>query len=377
MPPSYGTWDRHDADPRPERALLRTGVYRDAEGGIARLSVVVEAERRLADRAVSPAYLPLAGIPEYRQLLQELVVGREAEVLATAGGTAAWRLVCELAALLTPGATAWVPEPGWPNHARVAAHAGLQVRTFPWPTSGGVVAPEAVLAGLEGAQADDLVLVHGCCHNPTGLDLRDEDWRTLAMGLCAKRLQPVIDVAFLGYTSGLEHDLRGARLVADHCPLVLWTISLGKTLRLYGERVGGMAIQGRGAADLYGHARLRVRGLWSSPPAHPQRVAVEVFGDPALRGGLEDALDSCRTRLGALRAALCRGLVEAGYRGDLRRMAKQHGLFADLALTAEQVHRLEVDHAFYLGETGGLNLSELHGDRLERLCRAAAAVQRG
>lgn len=365
------------ADPRAHKRNLRVGIVVDDDGRTHPLDVVRAAEVRLAERGASdPDDLPPAGDPRFREAVATHVLDRPGlagSMLHTPGGTGALRLAAGLVRRLTPDATWWVTEPTWPNHARVAAHAGLEVARLPWrpraaprPDRAPTLDLDAVLETLDArARPGDVVVLHAACHNPTGLDPSARAWATLGDALAAQELVPLIDAAFLGFAEPLPEELRGAWALCDRVPLALWTTSLAKTLRMYDDRPGALVLvadEARAAA-LHSQAVVVARALWSTPPARAARVATEVLASPDLRAGWQDHLHHTRGRIRALRAAWDAALTERG-RPDLATARHVRGLFTFLPLRPGGAQALQQDGAWYVGPTGGLNLTALGARRL-------------
>ncbi len=380
VPPMGG---RHETeavwarDPRPYRMLLRSGVDWGS-GQLERLAVVREAERRLAARAASPDYLPIEGERGFRGAAASLIgAGPHHQALAAPGGTGAFRLLAEVVSAVAPSTRIWLPAPGWPNHARVSEHVGLPWSSYPWHTRGQTRLDVAGIVGaLSQASAGDLVLLHAICHNPSGIDPTPEQWQVLARSLRDRQLVAVLDVAFLGFVQPPEVELASARALAAQVELAVWTVSFGKAFRLYGERVGALVFDGEQqvVARLFRHARVRARALWSAPPAHGARVVTEILEDEQLRARWLDHLAEVRSRLAQLRESLAGELERSGLGWPVGHIRHERGLFTVLPLAPEQVKRLALEHAVYLGPTGGLNLTALHGDRVQRLVAAIVAV---
>lgn len=378
---SYETAARFHADPRPHKLLLQLGTYLDDDGGCAGLPVVREARQRLAAVDRRPDYLPLAGDPTFRAAVTRWALDQpELPSLQVSGGTAALRLAAATLLRVHPGLTAWVPDPTWPNHLRILADAGVPTRRFAWPTRAQTgLDLDRVLSELSEARAGDVVIFHAACHNPTGIDPTDPQWRALFDDAAARGWVPLLDGAFLGYRDPVQDELAPARQLARDLPACVWLLSLGKSLRMYDARLSVLVFDGdrETARRLQGHAEHVARGLWSSPPAFDAQVAAAVLGDPDGRAQVERWLDTVRRRLRALRGDYTRTMTGLGVRRDLAHVQREAGLFTFTGLPPEAAPALAERHAIYLGASGGINLSALGGDRMSRFCEAAAPWLRG
>lgn len=347
-------------DPRPGKIDLGVGVYRDEAGETPVFASVKAAEARLVETQRSKAYLGPEGDLGFLDLITPVIFGEGtagADVIAvqTPGGTGALRLAGELANAARPGARVWLGAPSWPIHHQIFAAAGLEVARFRQfdPASQTLTFDDLLLA-LHGAARGDLVLLHGCCHNPSGADPSPAQWETIAAILAARGLVPLVDLAYQGLGRGLDSDALGLRTLFGAVDEVMVAYSCDKNFGLYRERTGALFVRSRRRSDVVRSNVLALaRCLWSMPPDHGAAVVRLVLQSPELRSGWERELGSMRQRLTAMRAAL------AAADPGLAPLCDQVGLFANLPLSADQVETMRRDHAVYMAGSGRINIAGL------------------
>lgn len=365
-------------DPRPQKIDLGVGVYRDAAGDTPVFGAVKAAEAVLLETQPTKSYLGPEGDLRFLELIGPVIFGQGAASqdlfgVQTPGGTGALRLAAELANAGTSGARIWLGTPSWPIHAPIFAQAGLSVSTYRYfdPKTQAVCFDEMMTA-LGGAQAGDVVLLHGCCHNPAGADLRLDQWRAVADLLAARGAVPLIDLAYQGLGAGLGEDAAGLRLVLDTVDTAMVAYSFDKNFGLYRERTGALFVRARGHADLVRSNILQLaRCNWSMPPDHGAAVVRVVLEDAGLTAQWRAELDGMRQRLVSVRHAL----AEADPR--LEPLRDQHGLFSLLPLTPAQVETLRRDHAVYMAGSGRINLAGLTADTVQPFVQALGACLSG
>ncbi len=368
-------------DPRPDKLDLGVGVYKNEAGVTPVLRAVKAAERILLETQGSKSYLGPEGDMGFVEALKPIVFGASAgggeEVFGvqTPGGTGALRLACELINAARPGARVWLGTPSWPNHAPIFAAAGLKTATYSWfDTKTQTVRFDEMMAALNKAEAGDVVLLHGCCHNPTGADLTLDQWKTVAHVVAARGLLPLIDLAYQGLGEGLEEDAAGARLVIAAVDDALIAYSCDKNFGLYRDRTGALFTFNRNAdrADLVRSNVLALaRANWSMPPDHGGAVARIVLEDAALAASWRAELEEMRVRIASVRVAL----ADADPRLDgLRR---QHGMFSLLPVSPAQVSHLRSAHAVYMAGSGRINLAGLTAATVPVFAQAFAACLEG
>jgi len=370
----------HDADPRPDKIDLGVGVYRTGQGDTPVFGAIKAAERQLVEEQTSKAYLGPEGDMGFVHALMPHVFGDDPtrggriEGMQTPGGTGGVRLA--LAMAQRAGAKRiFMGTPSWPNHAQIVADLGLELATFNHATKQGLADLDALTFALAGAGQGDAVLLHGCCHNPTGIDYTAEQWARIAALLADSPVLPVIDLAYQGLGQGMEADAAGMRAVLAAVPEALVAYSCDKNFGLYRDRVGAFFMQVAEAGELAkvlsnGHALARAN--WSMPPDHGAAAVRIVLEDAGLTAQWQDELDQMRARIGQVRAAL----GEAGRAGaiDLTPYAKGQGMFAMLPLTKAQIDALRSDHGIYMAGSGRINVAGLTMGNLPKFIEALAAV---
>ena len=384
-----GLMERFRADERRHKISLAQGVYVDETGTTPVLRSVSEAEERVLAAQTTKVYKPIAGDPAFLEPVRELVFGAgsaavvegRVELLHTPGGTGALRVAADLIAAVRPGASVWLSEPTWPNHPQVFGAAGLALRAYPYlRPEDGELAVEGLLEALRGAAAGDVVVLHGCCHNPTGVDPTEAQWKAIADALAEADLLPLVDLAYQGLGDGLREDARGLAILAGRGRAALVATSFSKNFALYDERVGALGIVGSDPAEtatLLSHAKAAVRASYSNPPAHGGEIVAAVLADEGLRALWRRELDAMRGRINANRARFVRGLREAGVPGDHSRLLRQRGMFSLLMLSDEQVARLRDELAVYVVGRGRINVAGLTEANLGPVCRALSRVTEG
>jgi len=345
------------ADRRPGKIDLGVGVFRDDAGRTPVMRAVKAGEAKLLRDQESKSYLGAEGDIRFVELLAEVAFGAGADRpvgIQTPGGTGALRLGAELIARSRPDATVWIGTPTWPNHAPIFREAGMMIRTHRfYDVASAAIDFDGMIEDLREAKAGDVLLLHGCCHNPTGADLNSAQWQEIGL-LCARRaLVPFIDLAYQGLGDGLEADAAGMRGLLDMLPEALVAYSCDKNFGLYRERVGALWVQS-GAAELVRSNMLALaRSLWSMPPDHGAAVTRLVLEDDALRADWVSELDAMRARINELRSVLAASHPRLAAIGD------QRGMFALLPLTPKAVDALRRDHGVYMAGNGRINIAGL------------------
>ena len=364
--PILGLSEAFAADDRPGKLNLTVGVYCTAEGTTPVLDVVRDAERRLAETETTKTYLPIAGSPAFAEGVSHLLFGersdlaRRAVVADTPGGTGALSVVARLAWVTEHTTTVWIPNPTWPNHRAVFSDAGLGVQTYRYADPSGRRRPlEELLADLGRTTPGDLVVLHACCHNPTGVDLSVEEVGAVAAVLADRGAVAVVDAAYVGLGDGVEPDTAGIRLLADAGVDTFVCLSFSKSLGLYAERVGALvtvASDADTAADVQSRIKACARSLYSNPPKHGGETAAIVLTDPGLRDAWLVELEAMRSRINAIRAELADALERAESPfcpgvGDGR------GLFCLSGASADQVETLRRGPAVVLVGGGRVDVA--------------------
>ena len=374
------------ADTNPKKINLGVGVYKDAAGTTPVLKAVKLAEARLLASEQSKSYLPIDGSPEYATAAQAMLFGPGHEIMAnrravtaqTPGGTGALRVAGDFIARKFPDATVWLSDPTWPNHPNVFKASGLKVASYPYfdQASNGV-AFDAMLAALSQIPAGDVVLLHGVCHNPTGVDLSPQQWTQVAEVVAQRGLLPLIDFAYQGFAAGLEEDTVGLRAIAAASPEFLVANSYSKNFGLYKERVGAMtavAADADAAQRVISHVKKVVRVNYSNPPAHGAAVVQTVLTDAELRAAWEAELTEMRDRINHMRHLLVETLDEKGVEQDFSFIAQQRGMFSFTGLTPAQVKTLAEKYSIYIVGSGRINVAGLTEANMDYFCTAVADV---
>ena len=371
-------------DPRTRKIDLGVGVYRDEEGETPILPSVKKAERRLLESQDTKAYLGSAGEPAFNALMQRLVFGEEnaasdrLRTVQTPGGSGALRVAAGLILRARRAAKVYASDPTWANHVPLLGGAGLELELYPYydPVKR-ALRFEDMLASLEARSAGDIVLLHGCCHNPTGMDLDADQWRAVADTVAARRLVPFLDFAYQGFADGLEADALPVRLMFDRVPEMIVCSSCSKNFGLYRDRVGSLSVVAGDAATAGKiHSQLMniVRTLYSMPPDHGGAVVAGILGDDALRDEWTAEVAAMRERLRAMRALLVDGLRDAAPGHDFSHLVRGKGMFSFLGVSPEQVDLLKREHGVYMVESSRINVAGITHGNVKHLAQAIAAV---
>jgi aromatic-amino-acid transaminase len=368
-------------DPRPGKIDLGVGVYKDANGLTPVMRAVKAAEKRLWDTQTTKVYTGLAGDPAFAAAMIRLILGdgwdgRTAAV-ATPGGTGACRQAFELIRLAAPGKRLWMSGPTWPNHPSIARYLGLPMAEYRWlDAATGGVAFDAMLDDLRRADPGDAVLLHGCCHNPTGANLSSDQWVALAALMAGRGLVPLVDLAYQGFGDGLEADAEGTRIVAAACPETLIAASCSKNFGIYRERAGILiaVTSADRKATVQGNLAWLNRQNYSFPPDHGARVVLMILDDPALRDDWQAELEQMRRAMLDLRVALAAALRRATNSARFDFVAAHRGMFSRLGLTEAQVDRLRTDHGIYMVGDSRINIAGLNAALVPVLAQAVAQV---
>ncbi len=365
---------------------LGIGVYKDERGEVPILRSVKQAESWLAAHQKSKSYLSSIGNPDFNRLIGELVLGAESDALRrsqtiqTPGGTGALRVAADLLHKLRPHRRIFIPSRTWANHQPLFLAAGLEVVPYPYyDVTRGELQFEAVLAALAEMTREDVLLLHGCCQNPTGADFDSAQWRAIAELLVRTGAVPLVDLAYQGFAVGLREDAAAVALLASRLPELLVASSCSKNFALYRERVGALTVIGAREADAAtarAHALIVARTNYSMPPDHGAAIVACILGSDPLRGEWEQELRAMRERIKAMRVQLVANLEAHGAR-DLQFLAHQRGMFALLGLSAQAVEALRIRHHVYITGSGRINVAGLTPDNVARVAAAIAAVRDG
>ena len=378
-----GLIKEHADDPRPEKIDLGVGVYRTAEGDTPILSTVKKAEQRLLETQSSKSYIGISGSPEFNASMQELVfadsVGDDRLVtLQTPGGSGSLRVAAGVILRARENATVWVSEPTWANHVPLLGGAGLTLKSYPYyDTDNHVLKTEAMLDALRAVPKGDIVLFHACCHNPSGLDPEDDEWRAITDILVERELVPFVDSAYQGFARGLEEDVFAIRHMASRVPEMVVSASCSKNFGLYRDRVGIVSLltaDNATRANVASNANSLVRTLYSMPPDHGAAVVAIILQDGALCAEWALEVDAMRGRLHEMSNLLNDALKEKAPDRDFSHLVRTNGMFCFLGISAEQIGRLKRDYGIYMVDSSRINFAGITADNVDYLSSSIAAV---
>ena len=366
-------------DPRAQKLDLGVGVYKNAEGVTPVMRAVKAAERRLVEEQDSKSYVGLVGDPAFSDAMIALILGdavprAHVAAAATPGGTGAVRQAFELIRMANPEARVWVSDPTWPNHVTILNYLGIETCTYRYfddETRG--VDFDGMIADLKGARAGDVVLLHGCCHNPTGANLNPVEWQAVIELLNERGLTPMIDIAYQGFGDGLDADAAATRMVAAGVPECLIAASCSKNFGVYRERTGLlMAVSGDAARRDVNQGTLAYlnRQNYSFPPDHGARVVTMILTDPALRADWAAELEDMRLGMLKIRQQLADELQRLTGSDRFAFLAQHRGMFSRLGTTPELVQKLRDDHAIYMVGDSRMNIAGLNADTVPLLAQA-------
>jgi len=386
--PILGLNEQFNADPNPAKVNLGVGVYFDENGKLPLLKCVAEAERAMLADPKARGYLPIDGIAAYDKAVQGLVFGADSAVLAdkrvatvqAIGGTGGLKIGADFLKRLNPGARVLISDPSWENHRALFTNAGFQVDSYPYFDAANLgVNFEGMLAALNAATAGTVIVLHACCHNPTGYDLTPAQWSQVVEAVKARGLVAFLDMAYQGFGEGIAED--GAviqQFLAAGLDFLVST-SFSKSFSLYGERVGALSVvcaSSEEAGRVLSQLKIVIRTNYSNPPTHGAQVVATVLSSPALRALWEEELAGMRLRIRAMRHALVQALQTAGVTQDLSFVTRQKGMFSYSGLTATQMQRLRSDFGIYGVDSGRICVAALNEKNLPAVAQAMAAVLR-
>lgn len=373
-------------DPNPNKINLGVGVYKDAAGETPVLECVKRAEERILASEKTKSYLPIPGAPEYGAEVRKLLFGAEHEILAskravtahTPGGTGALRVAADFLRNCCGAPRIWLSDPTWENHAAIFAAAGLETAAYPYYNhESKELTGDAMLNALAQIPRGDVVLLHACCHNPSGIDPDAAQWRAIADLGGDRGFLPLVDFAYQGLGDGLEEDAAGLReLCRPGCELLVCS-SFSKNFGLYKERAGALTVIGRdhGAAEkAFSHMKRCIRTNYSNPPSHGGQIVQTVLGDPELRASWEHEVKMMCDRINGMRALFVETLRSKGVTRDFSFIVKQKGMFSFSGLNRDQVGALREKYAIYIVGSGRINVAGMTEGNIGALCDAIASV---
>ncbi|OJH73813.1 Aspartate aminotransferase [Vibrio vulnificus] len=384
--PILGLTEEFKKDPRAEKINLGVGIYKTEQGETPVLATVKKAEAALVETEKTKSYLTIEGTAEYALAVQKLLFGADAELInaqraktaQAPGGTGALRVAGEFIKRQLGDVKIWISNPTWANHHGVFRAAGLETVEYAYYN------PEtkdkdfaAMLADLEKASAGDVVLLHGCCHNPTGIDPTEQEWEALAKLVADKGLLPLFDFAYQGFAKGVEEDAQGLRTFAKFNKEILVASSFSKNFGLYNERVGAFTLVAESqeiAETAFSQVKAIIRSIYSNPPAHGSAVVTHILNDAALRVEWEAEVAEMRDRIQEMRELFVATLKEEGVAADFSFIERQNGMFSFSGLNKDQVARLKEEFAIYIVGSGRISVAGMTKSNMGPLCKAIAAV---
>ncbi|WP_428618044.1 amino acid aminotransferase [Shewanella sp.] len=384
--PILGLTDAFKADPRADKVNLGVGIYKDESGQTPILKSVKLAEQKLLETETSKSYLGIDGVGAYNQAVQGLLFGSDHQVLlhkraVTAqapGGTGSLRVAAEFVVRNTSARTIWVSNPTWANHNNIFQSAGLTVKQYGYyDAERHDIDFDAMLTSLEQASSGDLLLLHGCCHNPTGIDLNISQWEVIAQLCVDKGLVPLFDFAYQGFGAGVEEDAQGLRLVASKVPELLVANSFSKNFGLYNERIGAVTLVGQDeemAKRAFSQIKSTIRSSYSNPPAHGALIVATILGDAELRQLWEEELTQMRERIAEMRVLFVETLAKQGVQQDFSFISSQNGMFSFSGLNKDQVARLKEEFGVYIVGSGRISVAGMTRTNMDTICSAIAKV---
>jgi len=384
--PILGLTELYVSDTNPSKVNLGVGVYYDDNGKVPLLDCVSRAEQQLVAAAQPRAYLPIDGLPAYDKAVAQLVFGAESPLigqgrivtLQTLGGTGALKVGADFLRRTFPDSQVWISNPSWENHRGLFENAGFKVNSYPYydPSTHGIDF-QAMTQCLNGLPAGSVVLLHACCHNPTGVDLSSEQWTEIADIVKQRNLLPFIDIAYQGFGESIEADAEAVRSFAGAMSPVFVANSFSKSFSLYGERVGGLSIvtqDGDESGRILSQLKRIVRTNYSNPPTHGGRIVATVLGDAQLRTAWERELTGMRERIRRMRDLLADGIKQRVPDADFSFVRDQRGMFSYSGLDKEQVTRLREEYSVYAIESGRICVAALNSKNIDYVVDAISRV---
>lgn len=384
--PILGITDAFKKDDRKEKINLSVGVYQDDSGKTPILPSVKEAEGRLLEKEGTKSYKPINGDPVYGTAVRTMLYGAGSELIDsgravtchTPGGTGALRLAADFLATKAGAKKIWMSDPTWANHPAIFEAAGFEVAKYAYfDAASSSLDFASMTRALSTVGAGDVVLLHACCHNPSGVDPTPTQWKEIAAVLKDRGALPLLDFAYQGFGVGLEEDAAGTRALAEIFDELLVCSSFSKNFGLYNERTGALTVQAASAgaaSDVLSQLKVCARTNYSNPPAHGGSIISTILTDPALRAQWESELSEMRGRIKEMRDALVDGLKKAGASADFSFIKDQKGMFSFSGLSKDQVEALKRDHAIYIVGSGRINVAGITSSNVTPLCNAIVSV---
>jgi aromatic-amino-acid transaminase len=384
--PILGLTELYKSDPNSSKVNLGVGVYYDDNGNVPLLECVSRAEQLLVKSAKPRAYLPIDGLPAYTEAIQRLVFGADSTAVAehrvvtlqTLGGTGALKVGADFLKRISPDAQVWISDPSWENHRGLFENAGFVVNSYPYYEAGTHGLDfKAMSDALRELPAGSIVLLHACCHNPTGVDLSDEQWEDVAAIVKQRDLVPFLDIAYQGFGDGIEPDAHAVRLFAETMVPVFVANSFSKSFSLYGERVGGLSVitqDSDEAARILSQLKRTVRTNYSNPPTHGGQIVTTILKDEQLSALWASELAGMRDRIRDMRQSLATSIGQRLPGADFTFVTRQRGMFSYSGLSKEQVRRLREEFSVYVIDNGRICVAALNTNNIDYVADAVAEV---
>ena len=386
--PILGVTETYNSDPNPQKVNLGVGIYYDDNGKVPVLECVRRAERQLVETAAPRAYLPIDGLPAYDAAVQSLVFGADCSAIQekrivtvqALGGTGGLKVGADFLRRIAPNAQVWISDPSWENHKALFEGAGFVVNSYPYydAASHGLIF-KGMIASLRSLPAGSIVVLHVCCHNPTGADIAPAQWPELIDAVRSRGLLPFLDLAYQGFADGIQEDNLGVRLFTQSGGPVFVSSSFSKSLSLYGERVGALSIvadDADEAARALSQLKRVVRTNYSNPPTHGSKTVAAVLGSPELRALWETELGSMRERIREMRGQFVAKLKQQLPGSEFGFVTQQRGMFSYSGLNKRQVDKLREKYSVYAIDTGRICVAALNSKNIDYVVDAVADVSR-
>lgn len=384
--PILGLTEAFKADPRTDKVNLGVGIYKDEAGQTPVLKSVKLAEAKLLEEEKTKSYLGIEGVALYNQAVQQLLFGKDNAIIAEGravtaqapGGTGSLRVAAEFVLSNTDSKTIWISNPTWANHKNIFETAGLEIKEYSYyRAETHDLDFDAMMTDLQQASEGDLVLLHGCCHNPTGIDLNINQWQQVAKLCAEKGLVPLFDFAYQGFGTGIEEDAQGLRAVAALVPELLVANSFSKNFGLYNERIGAVTLVAKDSesvARAFSQVKRTIRANYSNPPAHGAMIVSTILNDGELNALWQQELTEMRQRIASMRTLFVESLKAEGVDRDFSFISRQNGMFSFSGLNKEQVARLKDEFGVYIVGSGRISVAGMTKTNMPVICKAIAKV---
>ncbi|MHC5086870.1 MAG: amino acid aminotransferase [Planctomycetota bacterium] len=380
--PILGLTEAYNNDPNPAKINLGVGVYKDETGVTPIMTSVHKAEKIILDTEKSKGYLPISGAPAYGKVVRELLFGADdaypAATAHTPGGTGALRVAAQFLKKFNPNAAVWVSDPTWANHNGIFGDAGFEVKKYTYYNAEDRnLNFDGMRASMQQIPAGDIIILHACCHNPSGIDPTLDQWKQIAQMINDKKLLPLMDFAYQGLGRGLDQDAEGLQAVAAAVDEVVVCSSFSKNFGLYKERVGAITLKGASADDVnkaFSNLKIIIRRLYSNPPSHGGAIVTTIMNDAALRAEWEKEVAQVRGRIAEMRQLFVDTLKAKGVTQDFSFLTGQCGMFSFSGLNPDQVKTLKEKHSIYIVGSGRINVAGMTQANMDPLCTAVAEV---